>query len=336
MKNFINTINEGEIEEIYQRIISPHLKDLYTERRKLQQWLVAILFFTPSTLFFGLWCFFHNNRAKFIIFSFITLVLMPIVIHIVKVIIYDPKKKRFRKIFKEKIVNSLVNDLYENITYTPNKGINYEVFNDCQIFPPDLKRYNTEDHFSGTKQGIPFEFAEIRAEGIGDNSGFFFGTFFTAKFNKKLSAKTFIYPDFAERVFGRVLGAGLQKFSISLSNKKNIHLIKLENTEFEKEFAVFSEDQIEARKILTPVIMENLVKLQQSALGGIYASFLDNRVYFAVDTFEDMFEPGIFFELISKKDILLWSQTIDFFLNVVTELDLANDIFVPIEMGAKK
>ena len=349
MKKIINKLNEGEIEEIYQRIVSPHFKELNKERRKLQQWLVAIVFFTASIFLMGGMYYFHKDVSQFIIYSIFTFVLTPIIIFLVKLIFYDPKKFRFRNIFKEKIVNQLVNDLYENITYTPNKGINHKVFNDCQIFPLRPNRYKTEDHFSGTKQGIPFEFAEIRAEHKGNNSSptlIFCGTFFTAKFNKKLSAKTIVYPDLAEKAFGRVLGTGLQKFFTGLSNKiselnplklanqKNIHLIKLENTEFEKEFAVYSEDQIEARKILTPVIMENLVKLQRSTKFRIYASFLDNRVYFAINTNKDMFEPGIFSQLISKKDILLWSQTLDLFLNIVTELDLANDIFVPINKGA--
>ena len=57
--------------------------------------------------------------------------------------------------------------------------------------------------------------------------------------------------------------------------------VKLENREFEKEFDVFSEDQIEARKILTPSFMYRLVdfvnKVHKNRVYEIL--FVDNTFY---------------------------------------------------------
>ena len=67
--------------------------------------------------------------------------------------------------------------------------------------------------------------------------------------------------------------------------------VNLEDVEFIKEFNVFSTDQIEARKILTPVFIEKLKKLKM-IFGGkrIDAAFFDNVALFAINVADDMFQ----------------------------------------------
>ena len=50
-------------------------------------------------------------------------------------------------------------------------------------------------------------------------------------------------------------------------------LVKLENVEFEKQFAVYSTDQLEARYILTPQLMERLLAVQSAESGRIRVLF---------------------------------------------------------------
>ena len=50
-----------------------------------------------------------------------------------------------------------------------------------------------------------------------------------------------------------MIGQKLQSFTTAFSKRQ---LIKLEDPEFEKLFAVYGDDQIEARYILTPALMQ--------------------------------------------------------------------------------
>ncbi len=75
--------------------------------------------------------------------------------------------------------------------------------------------------------------------------------------------------------------------------KKKMQDVKLEDTNFEKRFNVFTKDQVEARYLLTPSFMERLKNLE-TAFGtkGIKCSFFDEQIMFAIPTNKDLFELG--------------------------------------------
>lgn len=77
----------------------------------------------------------------------------------------------------------------------------------------------------------------------------------------------------------------------------NMQRVQLEDLLFEKIFEVFSDDQIEARYLLTTAFMERVLKLRD-LFGGksIQFSFFNNKLLFAISTSQDMFEPCAFFK----------------------------------------
>ena len=101
-------------------------------------------------------------------------------------------------------------------------------------------------------------------------------------------------PDVAQKMFG-FLGQTMQKWNLLRGE-----LVKLEDPEFEKEFVVYGDDQVEARYILTTSMMERLLAFRRKALGvlkagsNVYLSFTEGKVFVAVDCRRDLFEPSIF------------------------------------------
>ena len=83
-------------------------------------------------------------------------------------------------------------------------------------------------------------------------------------------------------------------------NKKK--KVQLEDLFFEKIFEVFSDDQIEARYLLTTAFMERVLKLRD-LFGGksIQFSFFNDKLLFAIPTNKDMFEPCSFFKTAINK-----------------------------------
>ena len=91
-------------------------------------------------------------------------------------------------------------------------------------------------------------------------------------------------PDTAEKIFGK-FGQSLQSVSFGRGE-----LIRLEDPRFEKEFCVYGEDQVEARYILTPSLMERIMAFKNKWNKDVHLSFLDSRVYIAISMYKDLFE----------------------------------------------
>ena len=69
--------------------------------------------------------------------------------------------------------------------------------------------------------------------------------------------------------------------------------VVLEDVEFDKRFAVSSDDQIESRCILTPAFMERFLKLKRFFNADcINCAFYENKIMFAFETNKNIFELG--------------------------------------------
>lgn len=74
-------------------------------------------------------------------------------------------------------------------------------------------------------------------------------------------------------------------------NIKKLVKTELESVEFEKEFDVWTNDEVEARVILNPVFMEKLTALKDFfGLSGVCCSFYSNIVLIGLPTKSNLFE----------------------------------------------
>ncbi|ACA84439.1 DUF3137 domain-containing protein [Shewanella woodyi] len=76
---------------------------------------------------------------------------------------------------------------------------------------------------------------------------------------------------------------------------KSLSRVKLEDVRFEKQFDVFSSDQIEARYLLTVTFMERLQELASCFSGKIQCAFYDDKLLIMLASSEDRFELGSIF-----------------------------------------
>jgi hypothetical protein len=171
---------------------------------------------------------------------------------------------------------------------------------DSQIFLTHPDRYKCEDYVSGKIGETFIEFSEVHSEyktETTDSKGnhhtqwhtIFMGLFFIADFNKNFSGTTVVLPDLAEKTFG-FLGKIFQSWNLTRKGQ----LIKLEDPEFEKLFVVYGDNQITARYILTPGLMQRLVEFRNRLKNTVYLSFKDSKVYLSISINRNLFEPRIF------------------------------------------
>lgn len=157
---------------------------------------------------------------------------------------------------------------------------------------PDWDRSGFEDRLTGTRHGVDFEFFEARLEErrrSTDSRGrtrtrwvtVFDGQCLRFRFHKAFSGRTVVLRDAG--FFNRFTG------------RKGMDRVRLESKVFEDAFEVYSTDQVEARFLLTPDLMQRLIELEKVFRGGkLRCAFQDNELLVALEG-GDLFEPGSMF-----------------------------------------
>jgi hypothetical protein len=230
----------------------------------------------------------------------------------------------YRQDFKHIVIRRIIEFLEPNLRYFPEQGITKELFRTADFFPQHIDRYRCEDLVKGRIGQTDVAFSEIHAEykvSTGKSTHWvtiFKGLFFIGDFHKHFRNRLLVLPDKAEKLFG-ALGQKMQAWNPSRSA-----LIKLEDPEFEREFVVYGDDQIEARYILSPSLMERITAFRRKMGGEVHLAFVGSQVFVAVSKKEDWFEP------------LLWGSA-DFstLLTYAAQLRLAADIVEDLNLNTR-
>lgn len=96
-----------------------------------------------------------------------------------------------------------------------------------------------------------------------------------------------LVPDHLENKIG-YLAHHIQKFN----QQNKAKFMQLEDPEFEHYFAVYAEDEVEARRILTPLMMQRITALRRLSDSDLLLSFSGNRLFYAASTPDGFLRPG--------------------------------------------
>jgi hypothetical protein len=107
----------------------------------------------------------------------------------------------------------------------------------------------------------------------------------------------------------------------------SLQLVELEDAEFEQQFVVQSSDQVEARYILTPSLMEKMLALRTRFSAQVEFSFVRSRMFIAVPTTENFFEPELHKTLYDNQYLRNYVDQIQLCLGVVEDLGLNTRIW---------
>ncbi|MBK9456075.1 MAG: DUF3137 domain-containing protein [Bacteroidetes bacterium] len=127
-----------------------------------------------------------------------------------------------------------------------------------------------------------------------------------ADFNKHFNGNTYVLSDFGERFLGG-FGKMLQGLSIGRPD-----VVRLEDVEFEKQFVVYSSDEVEARYILSTSFMEQIMAFKKKTNANIQLSFVGNNINVAIPMKENMFEPSIRKTVLNFEDIKMYYSQLQF------------------------
>jgi hypothetical protein len=124
---------------------------------------------------------------------------------------------------------------------------------------------------------IKLLFGGLFARRVENITSSFRGMFADAQLEKEINGTVVVLPDRLESSLD-YLAQNIQ----ALRNVNGNKLVKLEDVEFERYFAVYSNDEITARYVLTPAMMLRMTELKKKYNRDIMLSFSGNRFFFAV------------------------------------------------------
>ncbi|MCC6992373.1 MAG: DUF3137 domain-containing protein [Acidobacteria bacterium] len=189
----------------------------------------------------------------------------------------------YRVRFKHEVAAEVFKIVCPTAAYAPLEGIAEVTFDEAGLF--NLRgHFKSDDRVRGRIGQTPFEAADVSRSYTtgGENKRtvvVFRGLFFHLDFNKTLRGITLVDPKTAA--------------STSVGDRSGLTEVTLENPAFEAGFRVHASDEVEARYILTPAIMERILTLQARTERPVHLAFRNNRAFLGVNYGRALFEPAI-------------------------------------------
>lgn len=195
--------------------------------------------------------------------------------------------------YKRLLVTAVVDAMGNGMTYSPVSRFTRQDFLDMDLFQKRVERWTAEDEVTGRKNAVAYSILEgkaTRTEGSGKSRHtvtIFRGSIVRLDFNKYFSGHTVVVPDHESKILGGLFGEA--------SSRHRKELCRLENPTFESRFSVYSTDQQQARYILTPKMMELILRVSATH-HDLRMSFQNNSVIVTIPSTKNRFEirGGVF------------------------------------------
>jgi len=312
----------SQLQDFFYENIYPDLEFLEEKRLKIYNYLqkvVIILFVITAIILFFVKDYIFNSpnilififMASFGIFAFI----------------YKIEMSGFTSIFKDQLIEKLVFFVDNNLKYSKNNHIREYEYRSSLLFPQHIDRFNGDDFVSGKIDGLDMKFSEIHSEvkkktdkGKTYWQTVFRGLLFVTDFNKNFNGKTVVLPDNSEKFFG-----SFSHFFQSFSSRGE--LVKMDNIEFEKAFVIYSNDQIEARYILSHALMQRILEYKKLVGRNIYISFTKSKIYVAIRFNTKLFEPKIYKKITNFEEVSFYFKVISMTVDIIKYLNLDKKIW---------
>ncbi len=218
--------------------------------------------------------------------------------------------------FKDKVVRRMVEFLGPSFKYQTANHVKLSEIMQSGLLQVQKYKVSGSDMVQGIEDGVPFKFSDVHVTRektfVGKNEdpeeSVLAGSFFIAEFNKTFKKPVFVY---SKKTFG-----GMD--CLSYEGEK----VRLEDPDFDKQFTVYSPDQIEARFILTPSMMERLKSLRARMGSNVYIVFANNNIYIANNNGKDRFEIGMLSSVNKRESIVGYYNDLAEQLGIIDELKL--------------
>ena len=217
---------------------------------------------------------------------------------------------KFNTALKEKYVIKPLEKVCTDIEFYPWLGLYYTEIQNTTMIKLYEKPFDSNDRISGKYKNINF----LQGDAAFTVNGMqFIGRWMIFDFNKYFKVKMTMY----EKKFENIIKP----------NIKDYKKIEIENQKFNEKFEIYAQDEHEAFYILTPKIIDAILKTTDNISGEFIFCFVDNKLHIGINNDKDSFEPNIFKELDEEKYSRENEKDIKLITELIDEFDLSNDLF---------
>jgi hypothetical protein len=225
----------------------------------------------------------------------------------------------YRADYKTLVFGAVCGVHFPGVRYDPEGGMPWRLLDDSGLFPFVSDSYRSEDRFEGRWGATAVAFSEAVAQrtvtrGFGknrrtENETYFRGLVFHADFNKHFASRTRLVPRGED--FTRV---------------RDEQPTVLEDPSFASAFETWTTDQVEARYVLSPSLMERLTALERR-FPRLRALFADGELLLLLPSGYDRFETSLLVGARSRAQIESFVKNVRACLDVVDALALNTRIW---------
>jgi len=283
----------------------------YELERFLKMILVIIAFIIATALgVFLIWGLIITGR--------ITAIRVILVLFSAAIFVYTKLKKNLEQKLKTKVM-PIIEKSFGAVTwipegYEPDVNLYWQVFEfnkysknklNCMLNGENYIYWGLDDVFTGKYKGVEISIMEIALNWNSNRDrNMFDGIIIELAMNKSFSGHTIVN-------------------SASFTHKSpsaNLKKTKLEDVEFNKKYDVFTDDEVEARYILTPKFMEKIkdIKFAFNAK-KIRCAFCMDKFFIAIPTKKDMFSICNLFKPVA--DFKQFRQLCEQFVSILSLID---------------
>lgn len=259
-------------------------------------------------------------------------IILPIVLLGLGLWYWIPKnkpKENYKHAFKKRLIEPIIHFISPELSYYPTRHITKEKFESSRLFLTRIDKYGGDDYLVGQIDKTYFYFSELHTQEKRKSGGknqtttwhtIFKGLFFVADFNKEFSGSTVLVPNF--------LGKGNTWFKKLFGSNRREKLVKLEDPEISAHFNCYSDDDVKARYILSPALMQRIMQFRHKyPRQAVHISFVDSHVYVAISFTRDLFEPSYFSTVKDFGKVATYFDDIRFVVDIVAEFNLNTRIW---------
>lgn len=195
--------------------------------------------------------------------------------------------KAFERNFKKRIMPEVFKQS-SNFKWQDKSNISTKKIESFKLFDRSIGDREDDDCFNAQYKDINIDICETKLSASKKDSAYFKGVLICLSLKEtNYKGLTLVRQTYFNNLY-RNLNKTMSSFHYG---KANVQRVYLEDVEFEKEFNVFSSNQIEARYILTTSFIERFKNLANIfSAEKIEASFFGNNVMIALYSNNDLFK----------------------------------------------
>ncbi len=167
----------------------------------------------------------------------------------------------------------IVSALGRGLAYRSASSLTRQQFVAMDLFSGVGERWNSRDEIGGRMRGVKYSLHQVHAAGLDRKSVAFGGVVIKIDFDDPFPGHIVVIPDHDGQLPGSNGTAGSRV-------KKD--LVMLKNPAFERKFSVYATDYYEARRLVTPSVMECVMEAAATFRTDLRLAFVQKSLFVAV------------------------------------------------------